>query len=52
MSFFKKMVDKFEDLLGDDDKKKAEEKKAEEHKVEQHEGTPHPAHQDTVAASR
>lgn len=31
MSFFKKMVDKFEDLLGDDDKKKKDEKKEEHH---------------------
>lgn len=31
MSFFKKMVDKFEDLVGDDDKKKAEHKKEEKH---------------------
>ena len=34
MSFFKKMVDKFEDLVTDDDKKKSEKKKEEEH----HEG--------------
>ena len=37
MSFFKKMVDKFEDLVGDDDKKKGEEKKE-----EKHEGMPFP----------
>ena len=36
MSFFKKMADKFEDLVGDD-KKKEEHKKA-----EQHEGMPFP----------
>ena len=37
MSFFKKMVDKFDDLVGDDDKKKAEDKKE-----EKHEGMPFP----------
>ena len=30
MSFFKTMVDKFEELFGDDDKNKAEQKKAEQ----------------------
>ncbi|KAL8807172.1 MAG: hypothetical protein Q9182_000854 [Xanthomendoza sp. 2 TL-2023] len=39
MSFFKKMVDKFEDLLGDDDKKKEEKKKDEKKKDDHHEGT-------------
>ncbi|KAI4217888.1 MAG: hypothetical protein LQ349_008969 [Xanthoria aureola] len=37
MSFFKKMVDKFEDLVGDDDKKK-DEKKEEKKKEDKHEG--------------
>ncbi|KAL9032103.1 MAG: hypothetical protein Q9180_006699, partial [Flavoplaca navasiana] len=42
MSFFKKMVDKFDDLMGSDDEKKKDEKKddkKEDKKEDKHEGT-------------
>ncbi len=43
MSFFKKMVDKIEDLVGDDDKKK-DEKKEDKHKEDKHDGILSPPH--------
>ncbi|KAL8923100.1 MAG: hypothetical protein Q9208_004784 [Pyrenodesmia sp. 3 TL-2023] len=39
MSFLKKMVDKFEDLMGDDDKKKDEKKDEKKSEKDHHEGT-------------
>ncbi|KAI4270796.1 MAG: hypothetical protein LQ337_006464, partial [Flavoplaca oasis] len=44
MSFFKKMVDKIEDLVGDDDKKKDEKHKEDNHKEDKHDGILSPPH--------
>ncbi|KAL8908265.1 MAG: hypothetical protein Q9171_005519 [Xanthocarpia ochracea] len=38
MSFFKKLFDKFQDLIGDDDKKKDDKKKEEEKEEDKHDG--------------